>query len=75
MKLYKLVKVTNITKLCLFDLRIAAWFFELKRHHLTHQVGRVSDGLNLLPLVFLTLRGQSPLIKPPAGRQFRTILL
>ena len=75
MKLYKLVKVSNITKLCLFDLRVAAGFFELKRHHLTHQVGRVSDGLNLFLLVFLTLRGQSPLIKPPAGRQFRTILL
>ena len=63
------------TKLSFFNLRVASSFFELKQHHLAHKVGRASNGLNLLRLIFFTLRGQSPLVKPPVERQSRTMLL
>ena len=59
MKLYKLVKVSNITKLCLFDLRVAAGFFELKRHHLTHQVVLVQVHVQLLQVLLQVLVGVS----------------
>ena len=55
MKMYELVQACNITKLCFPDLWMATWFFEFKWDHFTNQVGRVSDGLNLLLLAYFTL--------------------